>query len=73
MPCKDDTRDPTPRPVIPRTGVPRWRVTADSPLMLVRSFVADGTTRSKLSQLDGKLKKLERRMEFVEATLQSAE
>ena len=34
---------------------------------------ADGITRSKLSQLDGKLAKLERRMEVIEGTLQSVD
>ena len=34
---------------------------------------ADGITRGKLSQLDGKLAKLERRMEVIEGTLQSVD
>ena len=34
---------------------------------------ADAATRSKLSTLDGKLSRLERRMQVVEATLQSVD
>jgi len=41
--------------------------------VLPRPAHADATTRAKLGQLNGKLSRLERRMELVEATLTSVD